>query len=91
MHGALEQIKQKMGLWSRRSTGGSGNAMFEAFQFIDIDNNGVLGKEELCDAFSALGVYISDETMEKLVEYVDKDGNGIVDYKEFSRCFFPGI
>lgn len=91
VHGALEQIKQKIGLWCRRTAVGTGNAMFEAFQFVDADNTGMLGKEGLCDAFSALGVFINDETMGKLIECVDKDGKGVVDYKDFSRCFFPGV
>lgn len=67
---------------------GSGNAMYDAFRFIDSDGSGNLSKEELRDAFFGLGVYLNDDVAEQIMTVFDKDGNGSVNYFEFARAMF---
>mmetsp|Transcript_8771 Transcript_8771/g.18714 ORF Transcript_8771/g.18714 Transcript_8771/m.18714 type:complete len:524 (+) Transcript_8771:341-1912(+) len=68
----------------------SGNAIFDAFRFIDTDSSGLLSKQELRDGFAALGVSLSDTVAEQIIQVFDKDKSGSVDYFEFVRTLFPG-
>lgn len=57
----------------------------ETFSFFDKDGSGTITCMELGTAMRALGQYISDDDLAKLVAKLDRDGNGIVDFDEFLR------
>jgi calcium-dependent protein kinase len=60
-----------------------------AFEHFDIDGDGQITRDELKQSLAKMG--ISDEGIEDIIEEVDKDGSGSIDYNEFctmmvSRC-----
>ena len=57
--------------------------MFKAFQYVDLDRSGRLGKVELKRALDMWNVPVDDETIEELIAACDTDGDGLVDYQEF--------
>jgi calmodulin len=61
----------------------------DAFSFIDTDGSGVLDKDELRDGFAAMGVNLAENVAEELMQLLDADGNGTVDYEEFVSTLFP--
>lgn len=68
---------------------GTGNAIYDAFSFIDTDRNGTLSFEELRDGFYALGVYLTDEVLQDMMRYFDTNQDQKVDYGEFVARMFP--
>ena len=59
--------------------------MLRAFKFIDVDDNGFLGMNEFKQAFERLGLIATDDQIAKMFRKYDRDGNGGVNYYEFSR------
>jgi len=55
--------------------------MYKAFQYLDTDNSGQIGVEELRRALQMWN--IPADNIDDLVEACDKDGNGTVSYNEF--------
>lgn len=51
------------------------------FQALDINGDGVLSKEELCNAVE--GENIPSEHLNQIVYVLDANGNGVIDYTEF--------
>ncbi|GFR46903.1 hypothetical protein Agub_g8550 [Astrephomene gubernaculifera] len=74
-----------------RCAGSTGNPIHDTFLFMDVDRSGVLSKEEIRDAFFAMGVYLSDQVIEQIMEIFDKDRSGAVQYHEFERTMFPPV
>jgi len=68
---------------------GSGNVIYDAFNFIDTDHNGTLSFDELRDGFYALGVYLTDDVLGDMMRFFDNSGDGRVDYYEFVQKMFP--
>jgi calcium-dependent protein kinase len=54
-----------------------------AFKFFDKDNSGEITVEELKSVF-CLGNDVSEKVLDKIVEKIDKDGNKVISYQEFS-------
>ena len=54
--------------------------LMEAFMMLDYDNSGKISKEEIQ---KALNGDIDNETLDKLVQEFDLNGDGEIDYKEF--------
>jgi Ca2+-binding EF-hand superfamily protein len=52
-----------------------------AFEHFDIDGDGQITRDELKKSLAKMG--ISDEGIEDIIEEVDKDGSGSIDYNEF--------
>ena len=52
-----------------------------AFEHFDIDGDGQITRDELKQSLAKMG--ISDEGIEDIIEEVDKDGSGSIDYNEF--------
>ncbi|KAG2451518.1 hypothetical protein HYH02_004116 [Chlamydomonas schloesseri] len=69
--------------------GATGNPIYDTFQFMDVDNSGALSKEEIRDAFFALGVFLPEKVVEQIMTTFDQDGSGLVQYHEFQRTMFP--
>ncbi|KAH7278630.1 hypothetical protein KP509_38G049700 [Ceratopteris richardii] len=55
----------------------------EAFDLFDTDNSGTIDAKELQVAMSALGFMATDEEVLQMIEDIDKDKNGFIDYDEF--------
>lgn len=56
---------------------------------MDTDGSGDLSKDEIKDAFFALGVFLSEKVSEQIMHVFDGDSNGTVNYHEFVRTMFP--
>jgi len=55
----------------------------EIFKALDSDGSKAIGIEELEDPLIALGFVSSREEVQKLVEMVDEDGTGEIEFDEF--------
>merc|ERR1712166_1277492 len=53
------------------------------FGLFDADNSGAIDCRELKGAMRALGFEVKAEELKKMVEDIDSDGNGTVEFKEF--------
>lgn len=64
--------------------------LLEAFQVFDEDGNGSISKDELLDIFTNLGEKVSAEDVNKMIEEVDLDHDGNIDYSEFVKMMQDG-
>lgn len=55
--------------------------LVKAFEHFDTDNSGYITRDELLDALNKYGDV--DENIDKILQDVDKDGDGRIDYGEF--------
>merc|ERR1712166_1235076 len=55
----------------------------EVFGLFDADNSGAIDCRELKGAMRALGFEVKAEELKKMVEDIDSEGNGTVEFKEF--------
>jgi calmodulin len=55
----------------------------EAFSLFDNDNDGTISTNELGRVLKQLGQNLSDQELKDLIEEVDMDKNGEVDFQEF--------
>lgn len=86
---AVDMVRANAVARASHDTNGSGNVVFDSFNFIDTDGSGDLSKEELRDAFFVLGVFLSDQVIAQIMTVFDRNGDGIVNYFEFIRTMFP--
>lgn len=57
----------------------------EAFAVFDMDGNGYIDKHELKYVMRRLGENLSDEDLKAMFSEADINGDGLIDYDEFSR------
>lgn len=57
--------------------------MKDCFNCLDADGGGTIGLEELENPLIGLGFAETREDVKALIEEVDKDGNGDIDFDEF--------
>jgi len=55
----------------------------EAFQVFDLNNDGFISHDELSSAMRNFGHLVTKTELDEMIRLVDKDGNGLVDFKEF--------
>ena len=59
--------------------------LIEAFKIFDKDGNGLIGSEELLNVMLTLGEDSNKEEIEDLINEVDLDRDGLINYEEFLR------
>ena len=59
------------------------------FYKIDLNLDGKLSKDELETAFKEAGMEMKKEQLNKVIESIDFDGNGYIEYEEFIRVTLP--
>ena len=59
--------------------------LIEAFKIFDKDGNGLIGSEELLNVMLSLGEDSNKEEIEDLINEVDLDRDGLINYEEFLR------
>jgi len=55
----------------------------DAFKTMDTNGDGTISKKELSDLFIKLGQKLSDEEIESMMDVVDTDKSGAIDFEEF--------
>jgi len=63
----------------------------ELFTRLDVSGDGHLSRAEMQYGLRKLGVTLQKEELEAFVTYFDLDGNGVVDFKEFSRLIKQAV
>lgn len=56
------------------------------FRFFDQDGNGSITAEEFKDGMRRYHMNLSEREMDALIGYIDKDGNGIIQYGELAKA-----
>ena len=59
----------------------------EAFDAVDIDGGGVLDRAEVSEVMITLGMTVTEESVDKVMNRMDKDGSGEVTFEEFQSWF----
>lgn len=62
--------------------------LVKSFKFFDFANSGEVNFPTFVRAIAKMGVVVEDEDLEGFFEYYDKNGNGTLDYNEFSNAIF---
>eukprot|EP01006_Ploeotia_vitrea_P024554 TRINITY_DN57380_c0_g1_i1.p1 TRINITY_DN57380_c0_g1~~TRINITY_DN57380_c0_g1_i1.p1 ORF type:complete len:868 (-),score=74.38 TRINITY_DN57380_c0_g1_i1:77-2344(-) len=62
-------------------------SMQQAFEYFDSNKDGKIDIDALGHGIRALGLGMSDGQIQTIVEFLDSDGNGYVDYHEFCAAF----
>lgn len=57
--------------------------LHECFELMDADGSGAIDAEELGAAFKLLGLQVSQNEIKEMLDEVDRDGSGEVEYPEF--------
>ncbi|KAI8646221.1 hypothetical protein BD408DRAFT_410404 [Parasitella parasitica] len=63
----------------------SENELVEAFKVFDKDGNGYITPDELRAVMANLGQTLTSQELDEMIKEADKDGDGRIDYLEFSK------
>jgi len=55
----------------------------EIFDLVDRDHGGTISPDELFQLMKTIGVPATKESVNQMVQEIDADGNGVIDYSEF--------
>ena len=55
----------------------------EIFNLVDLDKGGTISKDELKQLMNTLGLKPTQEELNQMVDEIDADGNGEIDFPEF--------
>jgi Ca2+-binding EF-hand superfamily protein len=61
------------------------NDVYKAFDWCDVDHNGVLDAKEIAKALRLAGQNPTQAEFRKLKATFDQDGNGLFDFQEFTN------
>uniref|UniRef100_A0A7S3R7M0 Calcium-dependent protein kinase n=2 Tax=Dunaliella tertiolecta TaxID=3047 RepID=A0A7S3R7M0_DUNTE len=65
--------------------------MFQAFQILDTDNSGFIDPHELMAVITKHGGTNAILDLEEILEQVDKNSDGKIDYEEFAQMMYASI
>ncbi|XP_008641196.1 PREDICTED: calcium-binding protein 7 [Corvus brachyrhynchos] len=68
-----------------------GQEIREAFKVFDRDGNGFISKQELGTAMRSLGYMPNEVELEVIIQRLDMDGDGQVDFEEFVTLLGPKL
>ncbi|XP_035677686.1 calmodulin-like [Branchiostoma floridae] len=58
-----------------------------AFKMFDKDNSGYIDKNEIIQGMAQLGMQVTEEEAEEMLQEADTDGDGRINYEEFAKTF----
>uniref|UniRef100_A0A7S1CPY3 Calmodulin n=1 Tax=Bicosoecida sp. CB-2014 TaxID=1486930 RepID=A0A7S1CPY3_9STRA len=64
--------------------------VMEAFRVLDEDGNGYISSDELRTIMNNLGEKLTDQEIDEIIQEADIDGDGQIDYEEFSLWLGTG-
>jgi Ca2+-binding EF-hand superfamily protein len=79
------KLKLEQKCTSNQSTEGF---LVKAFKFFDFANSGEVNFQTFSRAIAKMGVVVEDEDLSGFFEYYDRNGNGTLDYNEFTAVIF---
>ena len=60
----------------------------EIFDLVDKDKGGSISRDELGELMDTLGIRASKEEIDLMINEIDEDNNGEIDFEEFvSKCY----
>ena len=59
--------------------------MIEAFNSCDLNEDGIISRDELRRLIESRGFYVSEKEVTTLIEKIDKDRDGKISYHEVSK------
>ncbi|KAF7112752.1 hypothetical protein RHSIM_RhsimUnG0195700 [Rhododendron simsii] len=59
----------------------------QVFQMFDKNGDQKITREELNGSLENMGIFISDQDLTQMIERVDENGDGCVDYEEFGALY----
>jgi len=65
------------------------NSSYNVFKKFDVDNDGFISTKDLQRALAKLEIQHTKEDVKELMAFLDDDGNGYTDFKEFSAKISP--
>jgi len=60
--------------------------LLDAFNVFDINNDGYISKDELRQVMKKIDTHITEEELNDMIEAIDEDGDGQVNYEEFIKA-----
>lgn len=68
------------------------DSLGRAFQYMDVNGDGVLTPSEFREGLMTLNALVSEplteQTMDAIVKYIDRDADGYISYQEFCSAFY---
>jgi calcium-dependent protein kinase len=58
------------------------------FKCLDKNNDGKISKEELKESYDELKIQLSDREVDQMLQSIDADNSGFIDYAEFIRATY---
>jgi Ca2+-binding EF-hand superfamily protein len=62
--------------------------MKQSFSFLDIDNSGDLSENEIKLLLDSMGIKVNEKKLKKLMKAIDSNGNGTIEFDEFSWMMY---
>ncbi|GGA28995.1 hypothetical protein CYANOKiyG1_45350 [Okeania sp. KiyG1] len=71
----------------KHMSAGEEKELRQVFQYIDSDGSGYISLDELQIYIRAIGIYIDDVQIEKMLKAADTSGDNLISYEEFEAVF----
>ena len=85
-----DEFKRMMAESSEGLQKDSEKELLEAFKIFDKDGDGTVSWEEIYKTLQALGQDVSEQACKMMIESVDDDKNGTIDFDEFKKMMMDG-
>lgn len=86
----LTELRAAIGCWYVLANIQPGDHIKETFRLWDKEGNGVISKDELVSAMTAISPHHSKENWEKLFHSIDKTNTGVIEFEEFVDWILSG-
>ena len=85
---SVKQFKRKLTDWMA-ARGQGLMALRKLFKELDYDNSGYIDREEFAKGIMRMNIHPTKESLAKILDYYDDDGNGTIEFEEFIASVLP--